>query len=126
MSAKQMRSLFLKVRRVAAQFAERCDFITAGRIKDATPSCSSIEAFVCVEYRDPVERAQIITAFVYASELSGLNFSCHRDEDHVLESSRRFFVTLVIGRTAEKVGNRNIGKCIEKTHHELLALKEGK
>ena len=58
-TAEQMRSLFPKVRRVAAQFAERCDFITAGRIKSAEASCTWAEAFVCVEYRDSVERAQI-------------------------------------------------------------------
>jgi len=122
-TAEQMRSLFPKVRRVAAQFAERCDFITAGRIKSAEASCTWADAFVCVEYRDSVERAQIITAFVYASELAGLNFTCNRDEDIVQESTRTAIVSIVLGRTAEPLGNQNTAHLIEKTHRELTALK---
>ena len=81
MSTKQMRALFLKVRRVATQLAERCDFVTASRIKEAVPSCSKNLAVVGVEYHDRVERAQITAAFSYGAELHGLSFYCHGDED---------------------------------------------
>ena len=123
MSTRQTREIFLKVRSAAAQLAERCDFITASRIKSAEASCTSADAFVCVEYRDSVERAQIITAFVYASELAGLNFTCNRDEDIVQESTRTAIVSIVLGRTAEPLGNQNTEHLIEKTHRELTALK---
>ena len=85
MSTKQMRALFLKVRRVATQLAERCDFVTASRIKEAAASCGENFAAACVKYRDQVERAQIVTAFTYGASLNGLTFQCNGDEDVTLE-----------------------------------------
>lgn len=95
MSTRQTREIFLKVRSVAAQFAERCDFITAGRIKSAEASCTSANAFVCVEYRDGVERAQIIASIVYGAELHSLNFSCVREEDITVDIKTKM-VTIVL------------------------------
>jgi hypothetical protein len=77
-----MRAKFLKVRRLAARLAKKCDFCTFERIAQATASCGANDIIVCVEYKDEVERTQIVTAFVYGSDLHQLNFSCSRSDDY--------------------------------------------
>ena len=81
MNAREICGLFNKVRRTAARFAERCDFVAAEEIKKASASCSKDTAYVGALYKDPVERVQIITSFTYASGLLGLNFFTSADED---------------------------------------------
>ena len=95
MSTRQTREIFLKVRSVAAQLAERYEFITAARIKSASAACVDNTANVCVEYRDGVERAQIIASIVYGAELHSLNFSCVREEDITVDIKTKM-VTIVL------------------------------
>lgn len=83
---RQTKSLFLNVRRLAADLARRCDFVTESRILKAEASCSPGIASVCVEYKDRVERAQIITAFTYGASLLDMNFQTSRLEDIRMEN----------------------------------------
>lgn len=85
MSTKQMRALFIKARRLAADLARRCDFVTLSRISDAKASCCPGGAVVCVEYKDGVERAQAITAFAYGASLLGMDLMCDRREDIIMD-----------------------------------------
>lgn len=92
MKAKKIRGLFNQVRRTAAQFAERCDFVAVEEIKKARASCSKDTAYVSALYADRVERVQIITSFTYASGLLGLNFCTSADEDGPAEHGKRYMV----------------------------------
>ena len=95
MSTKQMRAKFLRVRRLAAKLAERCDFVATSRIEMAKASCGRNFAEVCVECRDMVERAQVITAFTYGVALEGLSSSSCTDEDIAVDGG--LLVTINIG-----------------------------
>ena len=95
MDARKIRGLFNQVRRTAARFAERCDFIAAEEIKNAKASCSKDTAYVSALYKDPVERVQIITSYTYASGLLGLNFFTSADEDGPAEDGKRCMVFIL-------------------------------
>lgn len=95
MNTRKIRGLFNQVRRIAAQFAERCDFVAAEEIKKATASCSKGTAFVSALYKDPVERVQIITSYTYASGLLGLNFCTYAAEDGTAEDGKRYMVFML-------------------------------
>lgn len=92
MNAKKIRGLFNQVRRTAAQFAERCDFVAAEEIKNARASCSKDSAYVSALYKGWVERVQIVTSYTYASGLLGLNFFTSSDEDGPAEDGKRYMV----------------------------------
>ena len=90
--ARKIRGLFNQVRRVAAQFAERCDFVAVKEIKEATASFNRGTINVGMLYKGPVERVQIITSYTYASGLLGLNFFTSADEDGTAEHGKRYMV----------------------------------
>ena len=92
MNAKKIRGLFNQVRRTAAQFAERRDFVAAEEIKKARASCSKGTAYVSALYKDRVERVQIVTSYTYASGLLGLNFFTSSAEDVAAEHGKRCMV----------------------------------
>ncbi len=92
MDARKIRGLFNQVRRTAARFAERCDFVAADEIKNAKASCSKDTAYVSALYKDPVERVQIITSYTYAGGLLGLNFFTSADEDGPAEHGKRYMI----------------------------------
>ena len=89
-TAGQMRSRFLKVRRLAAQLAAKCDFVALDSIRCATASCTAESASVVVPFRDIVERSQIVTAFTWGTSLEYMNFSCNGYEDIKLRNGARF------------------------------------
>ena len=95
MHARKIRGLINLVRRTAARFAERCDFVAAEEIKNAKASCSKDTAYVSALYKDPVERVQIITSYTYASGLLGLNFFTSADEDGPAEDGKRYMVFIL-------------------------------
>ena len=92
MNARKIRGLFNQAQRIAARFAERCDFVAADEIKKAGASCSDDTAYVGAVYKDPVERVQIITSYTYASGLLGLNFFTSINEDFPAEHGKRCMV----------------------------------
>ncbi len=95
MHARKIRGLFNQVRRAAARFAERCDFVAAEEIKNAEASCSKDTAYVSALYKDPVERVQIITSFTYAGGLLGLSFFSSTDEDGPAEHGKRYMILTI-------------------------------
>ena len=103
MKNSQIRQLFNKARKIASQFAERCDFITSSRIGEAKVSCGPDGATMCVEYKNGVERAQIITAFTYVASLLGMSLSCERLEDVILDG-RPSLVTINLYASEEVEG----------------------
>ncbi len=100
---KGMRKLSREVRKTATQFAERCEFVTASRIKKACASCDNVIAAFCLEYRDGVERAQISAAFVYAAELYGLDYECSHVDDIVPEGKLPM-CTIIISNPRKEEG----------------------
>lgn len=104
MGEREMRRRFLKARQLAANLADRCDLCTAGNIRDSKACCSEDAAYVCIEYKDNVERSQIIAAFVYGSSLQGMSFQCSRLEDIITEHGKKLVsITLLVeGDSAPK------------------------
>lgn len=92
MHAREIRGLFNQARRIAAWFAEKCDFVATDEIEKAGASFSEDTAYVGALYKDPVERVQIITSYTYASGLLGLNFFTSSDEDGPAEHGKRYMV----------------------------------
>jgi len=92
MKNSQIRQLFNKARKIASQFAERCDFAAAKEIKEATASCGEGTAYAGALYKDRVERCQICTSYVYACGLLGLDFSTSLDEDGPASDGWRYMV----------------------------------
>ena len=92
MKNSQIRQLFNKARKIASQFAERCDFVAAKEIKEATASCGEGTAYAGALYKDMVERCQICTSFVYACGLLGLSFINSIDEDGPASDGKRYMV----------------------------------
>ena len=92
MNAKKIRGLFNQVRRTAARFAERCDFVAAEEIKNAWASYSKDTAYVGVLYKGEVERVQILTSYTYASGLLGLSLFSSADEDCAAEHGKRCMI----------------------------------
>ena len=90
MDGKTYRKLFIKARRIAAQFAERCDFVVAERIKKEGACCNSSGIIAGVTYKGNIERTQIVTAYTYAAGLLGLDFYVHRDEDGSADDGRKY------------------------------------
>ena len=86
MTSRQMRSLFVKARRLAAGLASRCDFAALDRIKKASANCGHNDSYVSIVYKDDIERAQILAAFTYGAALIGLSLSCNRLEDARMEN----------------------------------------
>lgn len=92
MKNSQIRQLFNKARKIASQFAERCDFVAAKEIKEATASCTKCTAYAGALYKDRVERCQICTSYVYACGLLGLDFFTSIDEDGPASDGRCYMV----------------------------------
>lgn len=92
MKNSQIRQLFNKARKIASQFAERCDFVAAKEIKEATASFTKGTAYAGALYKDRVERCQICTSFVYACGLLGLDFSTSLEEDGPASDGKRYMV----------------------------------
>ena len=100
MDDRKIRGLFNQVRRTAARFAERCDFVAVEEIKKAGASCFKDTACVCALYKDPVERVQIIMSYSYASALLGLNFFTSAVEDGTAEHGKRY-MTITLSLVSE-------------------------
>lgn len=92
MKNSQIRLLFNKARKIASQFAERCDFAAAKEIKKAQASCAKGTAYASALYKDRVERCQICTSYVYAAGLLGLAFFTSIDEDGPASDGKRYMV----------------------------------
>lgn len=74
---------FVAIRRMAAEFATRCDFspIVVKGIKKAPCICSGDLAYTTLTLRDGSDTAQTFTAFVYAAILHGAGVSHDADQD---------------------------------------------
>lgn len=92
MKNSQIRQLFNKARKIASQFAERCDFAAAKEIKESTASFTKGTAYAGALYKDWVERCQICTSYVYACGLLGLSFFTSIDEDGPASYGKRYMV----------------------------------
>ena len=92
MKNSQIRQLFNQARKIASQFAERCDFVAAKEIKEATASFTKSTAYAGALYKDRVERCQICTSYVYACGLLGLAFFTSIDEDGPASDGKRYMV----------------------------------
>ena len=92
MKNRQIRQLYNKARKIASQFAERCDFVAAEEIKEAQASFTKGTAYAGALYKDRVERCQICTSYVYACGLLGLAFFTSIDEDGPASDGKRYMV----------------------------------
>ena len=98
MNGRKMRSLFLKARGLAMQMAKNADFCTVEKIKRASASCcNSGGAFVSVEFNGQVEKAQILSAFLYGATLLGLSVSYSSEEDMSLSDPKCSLLTISLG-----------------------------
>ena len=92
MNTKKIRGLFNQARRTAARFAEKCDFVAAEEIKKAWAECSEDTAYMYVLYKDPVERVQILTSFMYACGLLGVSLFSSVAQDFIAEHGKRYMI----------------------------------
>jgi len=100
MNKEVIRRKFKLTRQLARHIADRCDFVTAGRIGKASVSFGEDFATVCVAVKDQVEVAQVMCAYVYGATLTGLSF--HRSAREDVEHAGARIVTMTLETETEK------------------------
>jgi hypothetical protein len=94
MKHTEARNKFKTIRKLAKHLADTCDFVTAEKISKAHAAYGDNFIIACATYKDPIERAQIVTAFTYGVTVSELSLHTSIDED--TRCNEGFVVTILI------------------------------
>lgn len=89
------RSLYRSVKQAALHLADKCDFASIDRIRNAEAACVCNRAIVCVTIHDIIDRAQAIAAFSYGAVLNNMALSCLPSED-VRATSTSWIITITL------------------------------
>jgi drug/metabolite transporter superfamily protein YnfA len=81
MKHTEARNKFKTIRMLAKHLADTCDFVTAEKIGKAHAAYGENFIIVCATFKDPIERAQSLTAFTYGATVCQLSLHTSTGED---------------------------------------------